>query len=123
MAARLCRHRDRAEIRRRLRDLAADRVVVLTVEVPAVVRMVEVRADRMEVPAGTDQDITDKKFLSQPKHDRRVDSERSWGAGCVFTCDLEIADWNVIGVGGTPAPPLKVCPWGWPPNSNEKRSG
>lgn len=35
------------------------------------------RADRMEVLAGTDrQDITDKKFLSQPKHNRRGDSER-----------------------------------------------
>jgi hypothetical protein len=44
-----------------------------------------VAEDHTEVPAGTDrQDITDKKFLSQPKHDRRVDSERSWGAGCVF---------------------------------------
>jgi hypothetical protein len=47
----------------------------------------EARVDLTEVLADTDQDITDKKFLSQPKHDRRVDSERSWGAGCVFGVD------------------------------------
>ena len=52
------------EIRPRLlRDLAAaDRVAVVhTAEVPAAVHMVEARADRTEIPADTDQDITDKK--------------------------------------------------------------
>jgi hypothetical protein len=76
MVAHLCRLRVRVEIQRLLlRDLAvADRAAVVhTAAVPAEVRT-EARADRMEVLAGTDrQDITDKKFLSQPKHDRRGD--------------------------------------------------
>ena len=89
MVARLCRHlvrclrRAPVEILRHLlHDLAVVGQIMVrvavdhTAEVPAAVRA-EARADRMEVLAGTDrQDIADKKFLSQPKHNRRGDSER-----------------------------------------------
>jgi hypothetical protein len=60
----------------------------------------EAQVVRMEVRADTVlRDITDKKFLSQPKHDRRVDSERVAAPVVFLRVTIYFARWEA---GGSP---------------------